>query len=126
MQFEPHGDMKLTWVNHILLLEVCGQVNFEGAQRFNRLICDSVNKRNPAHWVRMERFHGDDSLGTPESFTLLEQSMHFSKQTGCHHLVLVNSGLLIRDIFTQCGKDAGIACHCANTMFDAMCLAHNV
>ena len=77
-----HGDrVSLKWVGDILVAEVHGSYNEEGAIGVFTDIKESVLKSGLSSWYRMDIWN--DAIGSPEVAELLSEMYTWCKEHGC-------------------------------------------
>jgi len=104
MQFKPHGDIKIRWMDNCCLITPSGPINEEGAIVFNQKVELEVCNKKLESWYRIECLCAEGTLGTPGVYELLADSLKWSLDNGCKLTILVKSSVLNQEKFKQASE----------------------
>jgi len=103
--FKVHGTIKTKWIDDCYLIKPVGPINKEGAMSFNQTIEKDIVTSGVDEWFRLECLHGQDTMGSPEVYDLLAESLSWSLQHGCRLTILAGSSTLNQEMFKKaCAK----------------------
>lgn len=99
-----HGDIKFSWYEDILIIEPKGPFNLEGQKRANKILIESITKRNLTKWRRFEIWN-NNTMGSPEVLDLVSDLYDWFDANGCQLTVVVNGNCIQKHLITTFFND---------------------
>ena len=118
MQLKPHGDVKLNWHSNLLMVEVSGPFNMEGANSSFKKIQVSVRANKPEIWARIDILD-QETLGSPEVMKVFGATYKWCFEHSCSSVGFVCATFLQAEMLEKALIATGMNLAGFSTLSDA-------
>ena len=111
-----HGNVKVYWQGHLLIIEPESTFNVEGLIRAANQVKHLVETRSVREWIRVIYFRNTDIVGPVDGARYIIESVQHSRDNGCKMICVVGGNAMNRKGYNEVGAALGLPVHCFEDM----------
>lgn len=119
--YSAHGDIKVYWLDNMLVVEPNSAFNIEGIVASIRIIKELIDNRKADKWARIIWFKNTVTLGPVDAMELVVESFQYCALNGCQFICIVGGSVLNKESYTQISMHVNLPIH----FFDSLTEAKN-
>lgn len=96
----PHGNAKVYWQQHYLVLDLAGSFNLEGVQLANQKLKNAVNGSTIERWILVIKL-APETLLTSDSLGEVTRIMAWSSQQNCQYVAYITDKMFYESLIAK-------------------------
>ena len=114
-----HGDIKIYWLENMLVVEPSSVFNIEGIMASIKTIKQLIDTRIVGKWARIIFFQNTKTLGPVGGLELIIESFQYCALNGCQLITIVGGNAINKESYIQISEHINLPVYFFDSLHEA-------
>jgi hypothetical protein len=114
-----HGDIKVYWLDNMLVVEPTSTFNIEGIIASIKTIKQLIDNRTADKWARIIVFQNTTTLGPVDALEPIIESFQYCALNGCQQISIVGGSAINKENYTQISQHVNLPIYFFDSLYEA-------